>query len=199
MAMHCLSFLSPTLVSENTTVRRLPTHICLGNYCLLKQGFVFRKRNIRGILLQAVLAPLSSTAVVQLIPSWCTWNQYKYFCFDPRALLDRSAIASYGLFCVYLLGDVLGRSLSLGVSLVFLLWPFVAPAFQACLRNLQLRKFPHVALFSGRITDMYLVHGNGSKLGYPTSKKAAELLYLTVEDFEGRRVQARAWHRRQYA
>ncbi|KAK4526994.1 hypothetical protein GAYE_SCF31G4915 [Galdieria yellowstonensis] len=157
-----------------------------------------RKLATRGLF--AVLIPLTPAAIIRVIPAWYSWDQYNYFCWDPRALLDRATIASFGVFCVYLLVDLLGKSLAFRISLFFILWPFLAPAIHACLRNLNLRKYSYVALMTGRITSIYVARGNHLDLKYPSNNsKVTCLIYVTVEDDEGHKIQTRAWFRSIYS
>ncbi|EME31219.1 hypothetical protein Gasu2_19780 [Galdieria sulphuraria] len=162
--------------------------------------FIRRRLKLSFLPLQCVLVPLTPGAIIRVIPSWYSWEQYNYFCWDPRALLDRATIASFGVFCVYLLVDLLGKSLAFRISLLFIVWPFVSPAIHACLRNLNLRKYAYVALMSGRITNIYIAKGNRSELRYPLKNSNIScLMYVTVEDEGGRKIQTRAWFRSIYS
>ncbi|GJQ08534.1 hypothetical protein GpartN1_g325.t1 [Galdieria partita] len=150
---------------------------------------------------KSLLVPLTPAAVIRVIPSWYSWEQYNYFCWDPRALLDRATIASFGVFCVYLLVDLLGKSLAFRMAMLFIVWPFVAPAVHACLRNLSLRRYAYVAVMSGRISNIYIAKGSHSELRYsfPNSNVISCLMYMTVEDESGRKIQTRAWFRSSYS
>jgi len=142
-----------------------------------------------------MLIPITREKFEQLIPFIATGPQYAYYWGKLPDFLKRVLISMLGIFCVWILGGLLGEGfygLRLLLGIITGLYWLWGPIYWATRRNLEMRRYKYSGFLRGRVVDVYVTEELIGK--QETVNKRGELvivenrerrLNLEVEDETG--------------
>jgi hypothetical protein len=106
-----------------------------------------------------MLIPLKKEIGEEIIPLIATANQYAYYWRSLQNILKNLFLSLVGVVIIWLVCIVLGRAfqgLSLVLRLIAGLYWLWGPVYWASVKNGDYRRYPYVAFWRGRISDIYI-------------------------------------------
>jgi hypothetical protein len=106
-----------------------------------------------------MLIPITREKFEQLIPFIATGQQYAYYWGKVPDVLKRVLISVISIFCVWLLGALLGEGfygLRLLLGIITGLYWLWGPIYWATRRNLEIRRYKYSGFWRGRVVDVYV-------------------------------------------
>jgi hypothetical protein len=112
-----------------------------------------------GLVVHAMLVPLTRKSFEELLPAVATGNQYIYCWGKLKDVLQRLLISVVGLFGVLILylvsGYALGELFLISGIVVGLYWLW-QPAIRATLNNQEYRRYGYAGFWQGKVTDIFI-------------------------------------------
>ncbi|RMF25752.1 MAG: phosphate ABC transporter permease [Cyanobacteria bacterium J083] len=103
-----------------------------------------------------MLVPLTREKFEQIIPVIATGPQYAYYWGQVSDFLQRLLISFIAVIVCLLLGAILGKTLSLILSVIAGLYWLWSPIYLASLKNISYRKYKYSGFWRGKVLDLYI-------------------------------------------